>query len=157
MAEANYFLKIDGIAGASADKNHKNEIEVESWAWGQQNAGEGGGGTGHVVMQDITFTTKDGKASPLLFLACATGKQIGSALLTCRQATGKQDVYLKIKLSNVFVSSFQTGGGGGGDIYPVDNVSLNFKKIEFAKAPITDKGVGTFDTHNYDTAEHAGS
>jgi type VI secretion system secreted protein Hcp len=156
MAQANYFLKIDGIKGQSEAKSHKDEIELESWNWGASNAGEGGGGLGHVAMNDLSITTKDGKATPLLVLSCATGKQIDSALLTCRQATGKQEDYLKIKLSNVFISSFQTGGGGGSDLYPTGQVTLNFKKIEFSQAPITDKGVGTFDTHWYDTATQDG-
>jgi type VI secretion system secreted protein Hcp len=156
MAQANYFLKIDGIKGQSEAKSHKDEIEVESFSWSQSNAGEAGGGKGHVSMNDLSITTKDGKASPLLVLSCATGKQIDSALLTCRQATGKQEDYLKIKLSHVFISSFQTGGGGGEDLYPTDQVTLNFKKIEFSKAPITDKGVGTFDTHWYDLGQHDG-
>lgn len=29
-----YFLKLDGIEGESADSNHKNEIQLMSWSWG---------------------------------------------------------------------------------------------------------------------------
>ena len=29
-----YFLKLDGIEGESADSNHKNEIQIMSWSWG---------------------------------------------------------------------------------------------------------------------------
>src|SRR5437879_4889728 len=115
MAEANYFIKIDGIKGSSKAKNHTDEIEIESWSWGESNSAEKGAGKGHVVMQDLSFSTQDGKASPQLFLACAKGKQIDSAKLTCRQATGKQEEYLTINLSNVFISSFQTAGNGGAD------------------------------------------
>ncbi|MGB7991069.1 MAG: type VI secretion system tube protein Hcp, partial [Candidatus Methylophosphatis roskildensis] len=29
-----FFLKIDGIEGESADSKHKKEIDVLSWSWG---------------------------------------------------------------------------------------------------------------------------
>jgi type VI protein secretion system component Hcp len=37
---------------------------------------------------------------------------------------------LKITLSVVLASSFQTGAHGGGDVTPTDQISLNFAKIE---------------------------
>ena len=37
--------------------------------------------------------------------------------------------YLKIKFSDVLVSSYQTGGSQG-DVLPMDQVSMNFSKIE---------------------------
>jgi type VI secretion system secreted protein Hcp len=157
MAQANYFLKIDGIDGSSEAKGYEKQIELDSWQWGSANAAEMGAGTGHVVMQDVTVSTQDGKAAALLMLSCAIGKQIPGALLTCRQATGKQDEFLKIKLSNVFVSSFQNGGTSEDTMYPTAHLTLNFNKIEYAQAPVTkDKGVGTFDTHWYDIGKQDG-
>ena len=29
-----WFLKLDGIAGESADDRHADEIEIHSWSWG---------------------------------------------------------------------------------------------------------------------------
>ena len=37
---------------------------------------------------------------------------------------------MKIKFSDCLVSSFQTGGSAG-DIIPVDQISVNFAKIEY--------------------------
>ena len=34
MASTDFFLKIDGIPGESADGKHKEEIDLESWSWG---------------------------------------------------------------------------------------------------------------------------
>jgi type VI secretion system secreted protein Hcp len=86
------FLKIDGIAGESLDERHKDEIEVLAFSWGESNSGSsgigGGGGAGKVTMQDFRFTMKLSKASPQLAAACATGKHIKSAVLTCRKAGG---------------------------------------------------------------------
>jgi len=153
MAAADYFLKIAGVEGASIDDKNKKEIKLESWSWGQSNSADGGGGVGKVVMHDLNFTTKDGKASALLFLKCATGKPIGDATLTCRLAAGEQKPFQKIKLTNVYVTSFNTGGGDG-DISTADQITLNFNKIEYSKAPVNEKGeVGQMVTHSYDLAQ----
>jgi type VI secretion system secreted protein Hcp len=135
MAAVDYFLKLDGIDGESADSKHKNEIDIESWSWGETQSGTfkagGGGGAGKVVMQDFHFVMKVNKASAKLLQACATGEHIKTGLLTCRKAGKEQQEYLKIKLSDCLVSSFQTGGSEGSDIIPTDQVSLNFAKIEY--------------------------
>ena len=41
MAAVDYFLRIDGIEGESADAKHKGEIDVLSWSWGASNTGTG--------------------------------------------------------------------------------------------------------------------
>lgn len=143
MAQVDYFLKIDGIDGESEDGKHKNEIDIQSWSWGETNsgshAGGGGGGAGKVSMNDYHFVMKVNKASPKLLLACASGEHIKTALLTCRKAGKEQQEYLKIKFSDLLVSSFQTGGSQG-DVVPVDQIALNFAKIEYEYYPQTDKG-----------------
>jgi type VI secretion system secreted protein Hcp len=138
MAAADFFLKIDGIDGESQQDKHKNEIELDSWSFGETNAGSfaksGGGGAGKVAMQDFHFVMPVNKASPKLFLACATGQHIKSAKLVCRKAGKEQQEYLKVTFSDLLVSSYQTGGSGHGDVLPTDQISLNFSKIEFEYA-----------------------
>ena len=63
-------------------------------------------------------------------LACATGKHFPSATLTCRKAGDKGIEFLKIKLSDILVSSYQEGGSAGADL-PEDSFSLVFAKIDF--------------------------
>ena len=57
-----FFLKIDGIPGESADSKHKDEIDVISWSWGANQTGTmsygGGGGAGKVNFQDFSFTMR---------------------------------------------------------------------------------------------------
>jgi len=134
-----YFLKIDKIEGESADAKHKNEIDVESWSIGASQGGTfaygGGGGAGKVQMQDFHFTMKVNKASPKLFLACATGEHIKSAILTCRKAGKEQQEFLKITMSDVLVSSIQQGGQGNSDVIPMEQISLNFAKIDTEYKP----------------------
>lgn len=143
MAQVDYFLKIEGIDGEATDSKHKNEIDVESWSWGETNSGShsfgGGGGAGKVSMNDISFTMRVNKSSPKLLLACASGEHIKSAILTCRKAGKEQQEYLKIKFHDLLVSSYQTGGSRG-DVVPVDSVSINFSKIEYAYAAQNEKG-----------------
>jgi len=135
MAVADYFLKIEGVDGESSDAKHKGEIDVESWSWGEAQTGAhsagGGGGSGKVHMQDFHFVMKVNKASPKLMLACASGEHFKSATLTVRKAGKDQQEYLKIKLSDLLVSSYQTGGSAGSNVVPTDQISLNYSKIEF--------------------------
>jgi type VI secretion system secreted protein Hcp len=135
MAVADYFLKIEGVEGESQDAKHKNEIQLESWNWtqsqGGSHAGGGGGGAGKVHMEDFHFVMKTNKASPKLFLACASGEHIKSAVLTCRKAGKEQQEYLKIVLSDLLVSSYHFGGDGAATVLPNDHVTINFTKIEY--------------------------
>ena len=135
MALVDYFLKIDGIEGESHDSKHKGEIDVQSFSWGETQSGShaagGGGGAGKVSMQDFHFVMNVNKSSPKLMLACANGEHIKKAVLTCRKAGKDQQEFYKITLSDVLVSSFQTGGNGHSDIVPTDQISLNYAKIEW--------------------------
>jgi type VI secretion system secreted protein Hcp len=147
MAAVDYFLKINGIEGESHDSKHKNEIDLESWSWGASNSGThvggGGGGAGKVAMQDFHFVMKVNKASPKLMLACANGEHIKDALLTCRKAGKEQQEFLKIKFTDLLISSYQTGGSGAGDVVPTEQISFNFAKIEVEYA--AQKPDGTLD------------
>jgi type VI secretion system secreted protein Hcp len=141
-AAVDYFLKIDGIPGESANEDHRAEIDVLSWSWGESQpglrntataSGGGGGGAGKVSMQDFHFTMKVNKATPKLMLACAKGEIIPSATLTLRRASadpgGESFPYLKVTFTDLLISSYQTGGSAG-DVIPTDQISFNFTKIE---------------------------
>ena len=143
MAAVDYFLKIDGIPGESADSKHKDEIQLESFSFGNTQAGGhgfgGGGGTGKAQFQDLHFSMHVNKASPKLFLACATGEHIKKAVLVARKAGKDQQEYYKVTLTDLLVSSYQSSGAGGSPL-PVDSVSLNFAKIEYSYSPQDEKG-----------------
>lgn len=140
MAAVDYFLKIDGVEGESTVKGHEGEIDLMSFSWGETHAatvgGAGGGGSaGRVQMQDFHFTKGMDKSSPLLFLKVANGAHIASAKLygTRPNADGAGLEFLKFVLSDVLVSSYQTGGDGSA--IPTDQFSLNFAKIEVFFTP----------------------
>jgi type VI secretion system secreted protein Hcp len=139
------FLKIDGIKGESKDHKHKDEIHVESFSWGATNMGTqgsgGGGGAGKVNVQDFIVTKLVDASSADLFLSCAGGKHIPKAEFVVRKAGEKPLEYLKIKMSDILISSIQQGGNNGGDLV-TESLSINYAKIEFEYAPQDSKGAG---------------
>jgi type VI secretion system secreted protein Hcp len=147
MPHVDYFLMVDGVDGEASDSKHKNEIEVMSFSWGATNSGTmafgGGGGAGKVQFQDVSFSVKTNKSSPKLFLACASGEHIKKAVLTVRKAGKDQQEFYKFTLSDLLITSYQSGGSGGSDIVPTDSFSLNFSKVEFEYK--SQKADGTLD------------
>jgi type VI secretion system secreted protein Hcp len=134
-AAVDYFLKLEGIPGESLDDRHKDEIEILSFSFGATQTGgiTGGGGAGKVIFSDISFTKPVDKSSPQLYLQCAQGKHIPTAILYGRKAGERPTDYYIIKLTDVLISSVQTSGASGGD-RPTESLSLNFTKIEFSYA-----------------------
>jgi type VI secretion system secreted protein Hcp len=167
-----YFLKIDGIQGESQDDKHKNEIELMSFSWGATNVGTaasgGGSGAGKVHIEDFVVMKQVDKASPKLLEACNTGKHISSAIVYARKQGGTQQEYLKITLSDVLVSGYDTGSGqlvgrrrhraNAGSSHsntsrniamnephwvppvPAEEIKLNFGKIEYEYREQDSKG-----------------
>lgn len=144
---ADIFLKLGDIKGESKDSKHKDKIEVLSWNWGEQQTGSaeagGGMGSGKVNMGDLTINKYLDKASPKLFSACAKGEHIGTAELVMRKAGGQQQEYLKIQLTDVLVSSYQTNGAGGMGQAPSETITLNFGKITMEYFEQDNKGTVT--------------
>jgi type VI secretion system secreted protein Hcp len=126
------FIKIGDLKGESKDSTHKQQIDVLAWSWGLSNSGSahmgGGAGAGKVNVQDLSFTKYIDLSSPDLMLACCNGKHFPEATLTVRKAGEKPLEYLKIKLTEVLVTSVSTGGSGGEDRL-TENVTLNFAKV----------------------------
>jgi type VI secretion system secreted protein Hcp len=132
-----FFLHITGIEGESADAKHKGWLDVASWSFGEANSAPppgGGGGAGKVSMQDFNFMTATSKASPKLFLACASGQHFKEAKLVGRKAGKDQSEFLTWTFSDVLFTSYQTSGSEGGDL-PFDSVSLNFTKVQVDYRP----------------------
>jgi hypothetical protein len=93
-------------------------------------ASGGGGGAGKAAIHDITITKTVDKSSPTLFKFCANGKHIPKVSISLRKA-GR--TYLTYKLTDVVISSYQTGGSGNTS-QPTESLSLNFTKIEVTYA-----------------------
>ena len=144
MAAVDYFLKIDGAPGESMDAKHKNEIQIYSFSFGESNSGTfgfgGGGGAGKVAMQDFHFTMNVNKASPILFLKCASGEHIKNAVLTARKAGKDQQDYMVTTFTDILVSSFQTNGDAHANSLPTESISFNFAEIKIEYKMQNDDG-----------------
>jgi type VI secretion system secreted protein Hcp len=137
------FMKIGDLKGESKDASHKASIDVLAWSWGVSNSGSahvgGGAGAGKANVQDLSFTKYIDLSSPDLMLACCNGKHFPEATLTVRKAGETPLEYLKIKLTEVLVTSVSTGGSGGEDRL-TENVTLNFAKVNLDYVEQTEKG-----------------
>jgi type VI secretion system secreted protein Hcp len=139
---AGYFLKVDGIPGESKDAKHKDEIDVLAFSWGVGQAGSastgGGGGAGKAVFDDLLVVARTSKASPLLWLACASGTHIKTAVLTGRKAGKASQEFLTIVITDVLVSSYEVDGSD--DDPPLDQASFSYGKIETHYTPADKTG-----------------
>ena len=136
----NSFLKIDGIKGESQSDGHKDEIDVLSWSWGVSQTGTlahgGGGGEGKASFNDFKFTTKVSKASPTLFLDCASGQHIKEAVVvgeTSSDVDRGASQFFKYTFSDVIISSYQDAGSGGGEV--MDSAALSYRSVKVEATP----------------------
>ncbi len=133
MAQADYYLKLEGIDGESSDDKHKGEIELMSFSIGVSQAGSagagGGGGTGKARFHDFSITKTVDKSSPKLFLAGASHQHIKTGILTARKGGGGQQDYLQYKFENLTVDFYHKVGGHGKTV-PEEHIKFSYEKIE---------------------------
>lgn len=135
MAQVDYYLKLDTIDGESTRKGFEKWIELDSFSWGVTNQavprGGGGAGAGKATFQDFHFVARTGVQSPVLLQSCAAGQHFLKVMLGVVSSGERTQDFLKIRLQDVLVSSYQVGGSDTGeDGRPSDQFSLNFTKIE---------------------------
>src|SRR5215203_5690580 len=89
--DTQYFLKLDGIPGESTNAQHPNEIDVLSASLAvlqpqMQKFVGSAASPAKTEINPVTITKFIDKSSPKLFLNCATGTRIPSAVLTARRS-----------------------------------------------------------------------
>lgn len=139
-AAVDYFLKIDGIKGESADKAHRGEIEITSWSLGavREASGPGARAAAKPCVSDMNFTKRVDIASPLLLANAVTGLVIPKATLVGRKAGTTQQEYLKVEMKDVLVTSVSSGGSSGTE--PVEQFSLSFANLNLSYSVPDDTG-----------------
>ncbi|MEM1234425.1 MAG: type VI secretion system tube protein Hcp [Pseudomonadota bacterium] len=129
-----FFLKLDKIKGESKDDKYAGEIDVLQWSWGMSQSGTThlgpGGGSGKVNVNDISLTKYVDMATHELLNHCATGTHIATGELIVRKAGATPLEYFRIKLNDIIVSSYSTGGSSDGLDRVMETVGLNFAKYE---------------------------
>jgi type VI secretion system secreted protein Hcp len=138
------FLKLAGCEGESIATGHPNEIELLGWNWGVSNQGSssmgGGSGSGKASFHDLSITKYVDKATAPILSNWVGGKHFTNAVLTCRKVGGDTPLeYLKITMDQVFVSGVQHGGSPGDEL-TVENVTLNFAKVDVTYSPQSAQG-----------------
>ncbi|MCC5974378.1 MAG: type VI secretion system tube protein Hcp [Rubellimicrobium sp.] len=141
MALDMFLVMSNGIKGETKDAAFAalDGIDILAWNFGMSQSGtahmgEGLGG-GKVSVQDVAITKWVDLASPDLQLRCANGTHFEFAEITMRKAGGDNPVeYFKLRMENVLVSSYQTGGSGAEDRM-TETLSLNFGKFKISYFP----------------------
>jgi type VI secretion system secreted protein Hcp len=151
-------MNIPGIPGDSNAEQFENWFEVMSWSWGETNANSsfgGGGGAGRVQMSDFNVMKRAGKGSPLLMLACASGRHLPAVQIVMTVERGdRQMVFERFVLSNAAITSYQLSGDGS--VVPSESMSLNFTRIEFTQTYQNDQGAPQSQTAFWDLQANRG-
>jgi type VI secretion system secreted protein Hcp len=133
------FLKLGDIKVDSTDARHKDEIRVSSWDWGMAAAqphggGGAGGGAVRAEFRNLRFAHLIDAASPLIMLACASGRRLRDANLTVRRAGAFPFEFLIVKLSDVLVASIDAAvNEEKGELF--ESVTLGFGKLDLQFVP----------------------
>lgn len=117
----------EAASSAKGDDKHKEWIEIESWSWGAS-AREASAPS----VSEIVVTKSQDKSSPDLFKGSSRGS---SKIELKKQADHNNEPYYEIKLTDVLISSYQTGGSTTGGDRPMESLSLNFTKISYNYKP----------------------
>jgi type VI secretion system secreted protein Hcp len=146
------FLKLGGTVGESTDRlKHQDWIDIQSFSFGVTQPASavsattataaGALTTERASFSNFTIVKRLDKASPLLMLACASGERFPQVTIEFQRTEGGQQQYLKITMSDCLISSYRPGGNAkGAEVLPLEELSLNFSKIEVAYTPQKEDG-----------------
>jgi type VI secretion system secreted protein Hcp len=133
----NIILELDGITGESKFENYDGKIDIESFSWGVSNSasahmggGASGGGIGQ--MTDVNLTKFVDAASPVLAYYSYSGDHIDSGTLHVFESGGQEKVeYMKIEMSEIYISNVGFSGHGPSNQKPMESVSLACSKVVY--------------------------
>src|SRR5579863_9358535 len=126
-----YFLKLDGIQGESADDQHKNEIQIMSWSWGASQvssvSGTGGSGAGKADLSDFSVMTFFDKATPKFFKSIGAGTHIKTGTMSAVKSGADGKPYLKVDFKELFVTSLHITATNE---IPTASISFSYNEIK---------------------------
>lgn len=152
------FLQIGSIQGESEVAKHKGDIEALAFTSGVEMPLEPHGGATSAKPQffEIHVSKNIDKASPLLFVNCAIGKQFPTATLSVARVGEKSVVdFFKITLSNVAITRVETTGSVGKGGALTEMISLSFTRIRWTYISEDAKGNPVIVTGGYDLEKNA--
>lgn len=133
MASDNYLL-IDGVNGESQAVGMTNYIELDSYSFGASNPADVGGGglsAGKCSLSDFSFSCAIDSASWQILKNLYAGTHISTTTFKSRKSggAGTPFVYLIVTMTNCYITSQSTGGGGSG--VGNQSVSIAYEQIEY--------------------------
>ncbi len=137
----NAYCIIDGVPGPSTSL--ANAIDILSFSFGASNSavfgpGSSGGESraGRADVSHVSIMKVLDKTSPTLFADCVTGDYINSVDVQYFKPMGnKQDVYFKIHMEKVVITSVQLSGSNEN---PTESISFAFAKVKVSYNPEKD-------------------
>lgn len=154
-------MKYEGIDGETTQGDHKQWIELQSCQLGtsrQISTVTGASAdreASYPIVSEVVVTKEQDAASSKLFEAALYGE---AKKVTIDFVSTGNNVYMKVELENVLVSSYSVSGSGGQGVgRPMESIALNYLKITFTSFKMDQKGnaVGTPNRANYDIGKAA--
>jgi type VI secretion system secreted protein Hcp len=136
-AAFDYFLKIDGIDGESADDKHAKWIDIDNWAWGLSNtlgSSGSGGAASKTVFDDFSWQQGVDASIVPLFMGVATGKHYAKATLDVVKPGENQEVFFQMVFTDVVLSKLQQQGSAeslvASGALRYDSVQLRYRDLQ---------------------------
>jgi type VI secretion system secreted protein Hcp len=149
----NAYLIVDGVPGPSTSLS--NAIDILSFSFGASNSAVFGSGAsggesraGRADLSNVSVMKVLDKTSPQMFANCVTGDYINSVDVQYYKPMGtKQDVYFKIHMEKVVITSVQLSGSNEN---PTESISFAFAKVKVSYNPEKDGKLQGFIDKGYD-------
>ncbi len=154
-----YFLKIDGIAGESNDRTHRDWIDVGSFYWGiTRNATVGSGSGGAAIGSPLSWTQLLDSSVPKLFSGVATGKHFRDATLEVQSEGSTPNVFFRMEFDNLVLTALKLSGTddvsvAGAFVYS----SLTMTYWDYEDGRLRSTTTGTWDFSDGASATFSGS
>ena len=126
------FMHVDDIKGEVQSERHSEWIEVFSVSMGAANP------SNKVSLSEIAISKPLDKSTPKLVQYCASGTLVKTVFLDVLRSAATGIRYMRIKLTDVIITSVQQGGASGA--VPTEGVSLSFAKAEWSYSEIAADG-----------------
>lgn len=146
------FMHVDGgtlgtIDGEATEKGHEKWITLSGYdadATAPTTSAGGGGGAGKVQFKEIVITKPIDKSTPKLFEALVTGRHLPAVQIDFVKpdGAGGDEVFYSVKLNTVIVTGVHQSDAGKAGGHTLEQVSLDFQKIEITYGGGTASGGG---------------
>jgi type VI secretion system secreted protein Hcp len=148
------FMHVDGgtlgtIDGEATEKGHEKWITLSGYDADASvpvaSGGAGGGqASGKVQFKPIVVTKPIDKSTPKLFQALVTGGHLPAVQIDFvhPDGAGGDEVFYSVKLEQVIVTDIHQSDAGKASGRPLEQVSLDFQKIEITEGGGTASGGG---------------